>query len=225
MRLENYLKDFLLVIPFVILTYFFHSEIFDSANHPFIILVLFLIILFDKQIKFSYRQIYNTPVFIFILFICYTYLRFDYNYFQGFKDDGTEIESQNKHLTNMLIYLIIFILSIISSSSVRRIPRFFSLYFFIYVCMFITAVLIAADDNFSLGAGVTLLVFFPFILLGFDEKDELKSTKINIITIFIFLFLFLIGNRAASLALLIFIILYNIWPFVLRNKFFYYQAR
>ncbi len=220
----NNIKEYLLILPFVILTFFFHSEIYNPGNHPFLIVILLLFILLDKKVKFNYLQIINWPVFTFLIFIFYAYLRFDFSYFHGFDDDGFAIQTQDHHLINMVIFLFIFMLSIILSCSERKIPGYVSKFALIYIIMYIIAATIQTDNDYDLGVGTIFLTTLPFIVLGYDDLDKLKSTKINLISIFVIVILMIIGNRAASLSAIIFLLLYNIWPFLFRNKLIYYSA-
>tara|TARA_Y100000591_G_C21738003_1_gene647745 strand:- start:208 stop:1047 length:840 start_codon:yes stop_codon:yes gene_type:complete len=87
--------------------------------------------------------------------------------------------------------------------------------------MLMFAAIIRASEDYSLGLGTIFLTTLPFIFLGFNDIDKFKSIKINLISIFVLIALMIFGNRAASLSVVIFLILYNVWPLFVRNKFYH----
>jgi len=126
-------------------------------------------------------------------------------------------------ITNLSFNLVLFIFGTILSFNRKNPSEIIWLAITLYFIMYILRSLYSLGEmqaGAHLGAGDVIISLSPFVLLGL-KNYKYKERYANIILFIGIVFMALIGARAAALALVVFIFLMNLWPYIIKNKLRY----
>ena len=209
------------LLPLLIFVAFFNKYIFVESYLSYFSLCVFVFLISRNRYRLKSVMFTNRIVISIGLFLIYTLFRMDIDLF--FAEMNINSNSFFDDISDLSAYLVLFIFGTILSFNRKNPSEIIWLAITLYVIMYILRSLYSLQelqDGAHLGAGVVVISLLPFVLLGLKNYQH-RERYSNIILCVGILFVALIGARTATLALLAFMFVMNLWPFIIRSKFRY----
>ncbi len=214
-------RNAIILSPLLIFVALFNRHIFVESYLSYFSLCIFVFLIFKNHYKLKSIMFINRIVISIFVFLIYTLFRIDIDFFvtemnnnsYGFFDD----------IINLSVYLVLFIFGTILSFNRKNPSEIIWLAITLYFIMYILRSLYSLEEmqlGAHLGAGDVIISLSPFVLLGL-KNYKYKERYANIILFIGIFFMALIGARTALLALVVFIFLMNLWPYIIKNKLRY----
>ena len=214
-------RNAIILSPLLIFVALFNRHIFVESYLSYFSLCIFVFLIFKNHYKLKSIMFINRIVISIFVFLIYILFRIDIDFFvtemnnnsDGFFDD----------IINLSVYVVLFIFGTILSFNRKNPSEIIWLAISLYFVMYILRSLYSLGEmqlGAHLGAGDVIISLSPFVLLGL-KNYKYKERYANIILFIGIFFMALIGARTALLALVVFIFLMNLWPYIIKNKLRY----
>jgi len=191
---KELVRSLLLLFPLLIIITFFNSYIFDDGNLIFFTFLLFLYLAINPLFKVERKLLINLNVFYLLSLLIYFIIRFG-------ESDIHHLRPETD-ISNIGLYLLVFVSSSIIAYNVKGIPTILWLAVILYIVMVIVRSLFSLDqiqEGYNLSSAIAILMIIPFALAS-PKKYRSSVFKITIVSLIIFFAL--IGARGPLLALL-----------------------
>ena len=214
-------KSTLLSVAYSAIIFIGYPIIIDSSwifSSLLLIYIFFVLSINYKKVKspFFFRRI----VLIQIIILVYMYLtsgNISNNHFSNI--EGYSLFSEHNIFLNSVVMFVIFSLGMLYGYNIKdplfvlsKTITFFALLFIFYI----SVVYFYIADNLLFGLMMSILL--PYIFLNFSKNggDGLNKYSYSV-SVLIILFLLMIGNRASTVAMLIFYISYYFYPYTSKS--------
>ena len=214
-------RNAIILSPLLILVALFNRHIFVESYLSYFSLCIFVFLIFRNHYKLKSIMFINRIVISIFVFLIYALFRIDVDFFvlemnrnpYDFFDD----------LSNLSAYLILFVFGTILSFNRKNPSEIIWLAVTLYFVMYVLRSLYSLEEmqnGSHLGAGDVTISLLPFVFLGL-KNYKYKERYANIILCVGIFFVALIGARTAALALIMFMFVMNLWPYITKNNFRY----
>ncbi len=215
-------RNAIILSPLLIVVAVFNRYIFVESHLIYFFLCVFGFLIYKNHYRLKSAMLINRIVFSIFVFLIYTLLRTDMDLFfaeishdsSGFFDDISDLSA----------YLALFIFGTILSFNRKNPSEIIWLAITLYLIMYILRSLYSLKEvqlGAHLGAGNVIISLLPFVLLGL-KNYKYKERYANIVLCLGIFFVALIGARTATLALIMLVLVMNLWPYIIKKKFRFY---
>ena len=205
----------ILILCFILLPILalFNRYIFYELNVFFLLIFLCLYTIYNNT-KFSIKLFIGSPALYFFAFVVYVLSRYQ---------TGKSLD-ENLQLLSLLSYFIFFLVASILFYKKKYISDLVWFVCTMYLIAYIARISLdieAAINGTNLSSGIVVISFIPFVLLNLQKYTSKYYTTSFLIIFFLIIWCSIIGSRAATLGLMLFLITFTLWPLITKNRVIY----
>lgn len=192
----------------------FNSFIFDELNFILLFVLLFFYTIYNVN-NFNIKLLTSLPLLCFSVFLAYTLLSYQ---------PGKNLDD-NMQLLSLFSYFLIFFLSGILFYKKKYISDLLWFITVLYIISYIARISLdieAAIEGTNLSSGIVVTSLAPFVLINLQKYMTKYFFKSCIIIISLIIWCSIIGSRASTLGLALFLLTFCLWPVITKNKILYF---